>query len=104
MARNKGLIIFFVVLGLFVLLAVMFILGIRAALEDKPIVKKDTVLKLNLAGLVTEHFSRDPIGRELEGANLQMHAIHKALEMAKMDDRIRGVYLRVSIPDLGWAK
>ncbi|MFQ5865456.1 MAG: signal peptide peptidase SppA [bacterium] len=104
MAKNKGWIILFVVLGLFVLLGAMFILGIRAALQDKPIVKKDSVLKIELAGLISEHYSQDPIGREFEGANLQMHDLYKALKMAKLDDRIRGVYLRVSNPDIGWAK
>ncbi|MFQ5771253.1 MAG: signal peptide peptidase SppA [bacterium] len=104
MARRKGWIIFFIILGFFVFLGGMFILGIMAAFEDKPVVRKDTVLKLNLAGLVTEKFSRNAIAREFEGAHLQMHDIRKTLAMAKVDKRIRGVYLRISGPNVGWAK
>ncbi|MFQ5752774.1 MAG: signal peptide peptidase SppA [bacterium] len=104
MARRKGWIIFFIILGFFVFLGGMFILGIMAAFEDKPVVRKDTVLKLNLAGLVTEKFSRNAIAREFEGAHLQMHDIRKTLAMAKVDKRIRGVYLRLSGPNVGWAK
>jgi protease-4 len=104
MTKKKGWTILLVVVGLFFLLGVMFFLGIRAALEDKPVVKKDTVLKIDLAGLITERFSQDPIGREFEGANLQMDALYKGLKMAKVDERIRGVYLRVSNPGIGWAK
>ncbi|MFQ5825328.1 MAG: signal peptide peptidase SppA [bacterium] len=104
MARSKGWIIFFIVIGFFIFLGGLFFLGIRAVFEDTPIVKNDTVLTINTAGLITEHFSRDPIDRELEGANLQMYDIYHALEMAKLDQRIRGVYLWISNPKLGWAK
>lgn len=104
MAKRKGWIIFFVIVGLFMLLGVMFIFGIRAALEDKPIVKEDTVLRIDFAGLITEQYSRDAFGRELEGANLQMHDLRQGLEMAKADDRIRGIFLYVSGLDIGWAK
>jgi protease-4 len=104
MARKKGWIIFLLVLGFFMILGGMFILGIRTMLEDRPIVKDNTVLKLRLSGLVTEQFSRDAFGREFEDASLQMHDIHHALAMAKVDKRIRGLQLVVNEPDLGWAK
>lgn len=104
MARKKGWLIFLVVVGLFMFFGIMFIFGIMTALEDRPVVRKDTVLKFNLSGYVTEHFPRDPFSKEFEGASLQMHDIQKALTMAKVDERIRGIYLRVGSPTLGWAK
>ncbi len=104
MARKKGWITFFIIFGFFMFLGVMFILGIKAALDDKPIVKKDTVLEINLGGLVTEQNSRDAFAREFEGANVQMHDIRQALALAKEDKRIRGVYLRISGLNIGWAK
>ena len=75
-----------------------------AALSDKPIVKKYTVLKVNLSGLITEKFPRDAFSRQFEGARTQMHDIRRTLAMAQRDDRIRGVYLRVNSPNIGWAK
>ena len=104
MAKKKGWIIFFVLLGIFVLFGVMFLLGIKTFMEDKPIVQKNTVLKITLSGLVTEKLSRDAFGRELEGANLQMYDIQRGLKMAKVDHRIPGVYVRLGGMSLGWAK
>ncbi|MFQ5677759.1 MAG: signal peptide peptidase SppA, partial [bacterium] len=74
------------------------------AFEDRPVVRKDTVLQFNLSGYITEHFPRDAFSREFEGASLQLHDIRKALTMAKADDRIRGIYLRIGFPAVGWAK
>ncbi len=104
MAKKRGWLIFFILFGVFVFFGLMFIFGIMTALENRPIVRNDTVLQLNLSGLVTEHFPRDAFGKEFEGASLQMHDIRKALAMAKVDERIRGIYLRVSLPEIGWAK
>lgn len=104
MARKKGWIIFFIVLGFFMLMGALFVIGIMAAFSDKPVVKKDTVLRINLTGLITEKYPRDAFSREFEGARLQMHEIRKTLAMAQKDGRIRGVYLRVSNPNIGWAK
>ncbi len=104
MAAKKGWIIFFVIFGLFVLMGVAFIFAIRTALQDKPLVKKDTVLKLTLAGLISEHFPRDAVAREFEGANLQLHDILSGLAKAKVDDRVSGALLVIHTPDIGWAK
>jgi protease-4 len=104
MAVKKGWIIFLVAFGIFAFVGVIFILAIVAMLDDTPIVKENTVLQLTLAGLVTEYYPRDAFGREFEGANLQMHDIQKSLEMAKQDDRIPGIYLKLSFASLGWAK
>lgn len=104
MAAKKGWIAFFVIFGLFMLMGVMFVFGIRAALEDKPIVKKDTVLKMNLAGLIAEHYPQDALSKEFEGANLQLHDILSGLAKAKVDDRIPGIFLVVNNPGIGWAK
>ena len=104
MAKKRGWLIFFILFGVFVFFGLMFIFGIMTALENRPIVRKDTVLQFNLSGLITEHFPRDAFGKEFEGASLQMHDIRKALAMARVDERIRGIYLRVTLPQIGWAK
>ncbi|MCG8604353.1 signal peptide peptidase SppA [bacterium] len=104
MAVKKGWIIFLIAFGVFAFVGVMFILAIIAMLDDTPIVKKNTVLQLTLAGMATEHHPQDAFGRELEGASLQMRDIQKSLEMAKHDERIPGIYLKISFASLGWAK
>jgi protease-4 len=104
MAAKKGWIIFFVIFGLFALMGVTFIFAIRAALDDQPIVKKDTVLKITLAGLISEHFPQDALSREFEDANLQMNDLLGGFAKAKVDDRIPGAFLVIHGLDIGWAK
>lgn len=104
MARNKGWIIVLVILGAFVFFGIAFIFAISTMFDDTPVVRDNTVLKLTLSGLITEKYPRDAFGRELEGASMEMFDIAKALEMAAIDDRIRGVYLRINGPGVGWAK
>lgn len=101
---KRTAIILLSVLGFFLLAGIIFIFSIRSLFETKPVVRKDSVLSINLAGPITEHLAQNAIDRQLEGARLQMFDIYEGLKMAKVDDRIRGVYLRVSIPGLGWAK
>ncbi|MFQ5651493.1 MAG: signal peptide peptidase SppA [bacterium] len=102
--KRTGWIIFFIVLGLFVLMGMVFLTAVGLLIDHKPVVKADSVLKLSLTGLVTEHYPHSAFGKEFEGASLQVHDIRKALEMAKSDKRIRGLYLKLAAPTLGWAK
>lgn len=104
MAIKKGWIVFFIVSGVFVFFGALFIFAIVSALNDKPVVKKDTVLRVNLTGLITEKFPRDAFSRQFEGANGQMHDIRKSLAMAKKDERLLGVYVRIGNPGIGWSK
>ena len=103
MNKRKGWIIFFLITGFFLFMSFMFVLGIKMAFEDKPIVKKDTILQLNLVGTITEHYPQDAFSKEFEGANMQLHDIRQALEMAELDNRVRGVFMRIAFPGLGWA-
>lgn len=104
MAKRKGLWIFLIIFGGFVLVGVTFIFGLRALIEEKPVVHQNSVLRIPLSGQVTEKFSRDAVGRELEGANVDLSEIRKSLQMARVDDRIRGVYMRIGGVNMGWAK
>lgn len=104
MAKNKGWIVVLVVLGAFFFLGMAFIFMLSTMFDDTPMVRDNTVLKLSLSGLITEKYPRDAFGRELEGATMEMFDIAKALEMAAVDKRIRGVYLRIHGPGVGWAK
>ncbi len=104
MSRKKVLLVVLAVFGFFIFASVIFIIGIKAAFDSKPIIKDNSVLRLSLSGAITERFSPDAFGREFEGAAVQLHDIRKALHMASADKRIKGVYLRLSAPELGWAK
>lgn len=92
------------VLGVFIFIGGGLLFMLLLFMSDLPVVKSNSVLAIPLTGLVTEYVPYSPIGREIEGVDVQLHDIRKALHMAEVDDRIRGVYLRVSSPALGWAK
>jgi len=104
MKLKKGLIIFLLIFGSFMLLSMLFISGLSMLLDSKPIVQKNSVLQIVLGGEITEWYSGDVFSREFEGASLQLHDIRKSLKMAAVDSRIEGVYLRIFSPSLGWAK
>ncbi len=104
MVKGRGWLILFIFCGLFLAFAGLMLFALKAAFEDKPVVEHDSVLKLNLAGFITEQYPRDAFSRGLEGANLQMEDIRKALTYASQDERIKGIWLTVNFPGLGWAK
>jgi len=104
MSGRKILLTLLIVVGLVMLTSTVFIWGVKSALESKPVIHDNSVLRVVLSGAITERESEDAFSREFEGANGQLHEIRKALRMAAVDERIRGVYLRLSGPELGWAK
>ncbi len=104
MAKGRGWLIFLIIFAVVMFFGMVFIIGLMSAFQNKPAVRAGTVLQFDLSGMITEHFPREPLSREFEGAHLQLHDIRKALAMAEVDDRIKGVYLRVGTPGIGWAK
>lgn len=105
MARAKTwVIVLLVIFGLFLLFTFSFIWALKSSLEATPTVKRNSVLKINLQGHITEKYPENAISKEIESSEMQMFDIYQALRMAKVDDRIRGIYLRISSPGLGWAK
>jgi len=104
MKLNKGLLITLIIFGIFTMMSLIFFFSIKTLFDAKPIIQPDSALKVTLSGSITEWYSRDAFSREFEGATQQVHSIRKALAMAQVDDRIKGVYLRIVSPQMGWAK
>ena len=66
MKRGRGPLILFIIFILMAVMGVVIIFSIKAALEDKPVVRSDSVLRLNLAGAVTEQFPRDAFSARID--------------------------------------
>ncbi len=95
-----------VVLGVVVLIAAVLGAFTWAALRLEPGASFATpgILVIDLDGLIVERAPEDFFVAEFEGANQELLDLSLALDRAAEDDRIAGVYLRVGVPDMGWAK
>ncbi len=81
---------------LFFMLGFFFILAIAASANKKPSVSKNSVLEIDLSNFVPEHtnnISFQGFGDLNQPSVLGVHDMIKAIEYAKSDDKIKGIYL-----------
>lgn len=91
-----------VLVGLFCFAIVVFfgtfmLFGVLAASSEKQVVVKDnSVLRLNLKGEIHEQVPDDPFGAMFDDGPLALSTLNaiKAIEEAKSDDKIKGLYIR----------
>ncbi|MFY0607751.1 MAG: signal peptide peptidase SppA [Cyclobacteriaceae bacterium] len=98
------------IVGLFIFCFLFFILlgGIAAAIggsaDSAPYVAPESVLHLDLYGAVTEQSIDDPFQEALGGeVPMSLLDMLSAIEEAKYDDRIRGIYLQPTFVMAGYA-
>jgi protease IV len=102
--------VFATIVGLFLfsLLGFFLFIGLAAALgssEERTTLESNSVLKLNLNSQIQEVSVENPFA-ELSGGQgsvIGLLDIKSALANAKLDDHIKGVYLDVQYPMVGWA-
>jgi protease IV len=102
------------IVGLFLFCVVSLILGVvviavmAGSGGDKVTVKDNSVLKLDLNKPIVENAVKDPF-EDLGGAfsnspsKIGLVQIKKAIEAAKNDPKIKGIYLQAEYPMTGWA-
>ena len=102
--------VFATIVGLFIfsLLGFFLFIGMAAALgssEEKTTVESNSVLKLNLNSQIQEISVENPFAEFSggQGEILGLLDIKSALANAKLDNNIKGVYLDVQYPMVGWA-
>ncbi len=90
-------------LVLFIIFALVVSLFIYAATDTTPEVKAKSTLVFALAGAIPEYQAKSefPIGVQ---AGLCMKTILDDIDKAKVDDRIKGILLRLDMTFIGWAK
>lgn len=98
------------ILGLFIFcfLGFIFIIGIAASMgtETKPTISSNSVLNLKLNGIVAEQVAEDPLADLFPNASVRMIGlmnILSAIEKAKSDDKIVGIYLEHQFISAGFA-
>jgi protease-4 len=100
----------FLALLAFVVIGFFLFIGIIAAIstsfsEKEVVVAENSVLHLKLDGEITEQESENPFNGVFgnESNNVGLFQLKAALENAKTDDKIKGIYLEVSHPRAGFS-
>lgn len=92
---------FFIGMVLFIVFFAIIIGGIVSGIEEKPEIKKNTVLQLTLTGDIPDRATDDPLA-DIALANedlssVGLNAILFGLDKAARDEKIKGVYLRTDL-------
>lgn len=96
---------------LFSFVGFLLLIGLGAALssasDSKPAVKENTVLKLDLDKPIEERSVNNPFNGfgpvSSSGDAIGLVELKRALNEAKKDDNIKGIYLQTESPSAGWA-
>ena len=95
-ATVVGILIFTVAMGI---IGVISILGMVASTESTPKVKDNSVLVLNLNGVMQERAEDDLYGFITGGevSSLGLDELTEAIDKAKADDNVKGIYIEASM-------
>ena len=95
-ATVVGILIFTVAMGI---IGVISILGMVASTESTPKVKDNSVLVLNLNGVMQERAEDDLYGFLTGGemSSLGLDELTEAIDKAKADDNVKGIYIEASM-------
>jgi protease-4 len=104
-ATVVGIVISSVVLGI---IGFVIFIGMIASVgsESETVVKKNSVLYLNLDQAITERTPENSFGQLFGGSNdksIGFNDVARALKKAQGDDNIQAVYINVSAPNAGMA-
>lgn len=95
------------ILGLFIFcfLILLIFSGIAASTDTVPHIKNNSILHMNLRGIVVEKAIDDPFQELLVGgpAPISLVDLLNAIEVAKDDDRIQGIYLEPQYLSAGFS-
>ena len=95
-ATVVGILIFTVAMGI---IGVISILGMVASTESTPKVKDNSVLVLDLNGVMQERAEDDLYGFLTGGevSSLGLDELTEAIDKAKADDNVKGIYIEASM-------
>ncbi|MCH5330615.1 MAG: S49 family peptidase, partial [Alistipes sp.] len=96
-----GLLAFVVGSFLFFFLLIFMLAGIAGSMEERTVVQKGSVLKINLAETITDAPVTDPLaGIDFMSMSstpqLSLYEALRAIDAAAEDDRIDGIYIRLT--------
>jgi len=93
-----------IIFGVFLVFILAIYLFISALLDTEPYIPESSYLALTISGAVPEYQVPDYLQEQLSGSQMDMKKIRQTLKMAAVDDRIKGVILKIGYIRTGYAK
>lgn len=105
MAFLRNLLATLVGLFIFSFLGIIFLIGLAVGSDSQPEVKNNSILYLDLSGVVVEKAVDDPVAELLQNGQkvVSLLDLLDAIQAAKTDDHIRGIYLKPQYLSAGYA-
>jgi protease-4 len=93
-----------IICGIFLILIFVAYLFINALFDTEPAVDQNSYLQISLGGGIPEYDPPDAFEEYFRGTSLDMKKIRQSMKMATVDDRIKGVVLKIGFLRTGFAK
>jgi len=93
-----------IICGAFLILILLLYWSINALFDTEPVVYQNSYLQINLGGTIPEYNPSDPFEEYIRGTSLDLMKIRQCLKMAEVDNRIKGVVLKIGFLTTGYAK
>jgi protease-4 len=101
---RKFLLWFGIGIGIIIIFLAAFYLILSSLLDTEPYVAKNSYLTCGLWGTIPEYTVSDALEEYLSGAVVDMAKLRRSFRMAAVDDRIKGMVLRIGFMQVGYAK
>ncbi len=89
----------------FILFAVFGIIAAASSSGKETVVQENSILQLDASDIIAEQSKNNPFASITggEGNTLGLNDILKAIENAKTDNNIKGIYIKLGMCNTGWA-
>jgi protease IV len=103
-ARKVVITISAIVIGVILIAVVALAIIVSIIRGNRPSIRDNSVLALNVSGSLPDYVPDDPIRRLLGGQPQSLGSLITQFRKAKVDKRITAILLDVDASDVGWAK
>jgi protease-4 len=93
-----------IICGVFLIFVFISYLFINSLFDTEPVVSQNSYLQITLSGSLPEYNPADALSEYIRGSSLDLMKIRQSLKMAEVDDRIKGVVLKIGFLRTGFAK
>lgn len=88
-----------------IIFVIIFLIGgVIISFFSQPRIKDNSFLVIDISGDILEDAPEGTIEKLLEGEKITIKNIRENIEKAKVDERIKGVIIRVASSSMGWGK
>ena len=93
-----------IIFGIFLVLFFIAYLFLSALFDTEPVVSQNSYLQISLSGSIPEYNPPDAFEEYFRGKSLDLNQLRQSLKLAAVDERIKGVVIKVGFILTGYAK